>query len=121
MDEGRQGRTGRLWGWIIVILIVILAVGGVLIHQHRKPAATPAPSSNNTSDNQDFNTPPVPGTENVRAQPLLDGPLARHLDSGPSATPGTISPTNMKTAYTIPTNPGGAGTIAIVDAYADPG
>src|SRR5476651_1288999 len=115
----QSGRSlGGVVGFLLLIIVAAAAAWFAYHHYHRLAKLVPSQYSSNTT--QDFNAPPVPGTEKIRAQPLFDSTLAHHLDSGPSATPGTISPTNMKTAYTIPTSPAGAGTIAIVDAYDDP-
>jgi len=115
---GITTRISRGSGGILaaVIILMIMAAAGLLVFRHWHHTV-PVQTNSNTMYN--YNTPPVPGTENIRAQPLFDSQLVHRLSSGPSVSPAAITPTTIKNAYSVPSSPAGAGTIAIIDAYDD--
>jgi subtilase family serine protease len=122
MIKNLQSRRAKITILILLVAAIAALATAAAVRHHPHQASSPSQNSPSSETIPNSNLPPSlpPGAENVRAQPLFDANEVHHLNTDPSVSPASINPSSLKTAYSIPTTPGGAGTIAVVAAYDHP-
>jgi hypothetical protein len=132
---GRARRTVRRTA-VAVLSAAALVTGGLLATATPSVAGTPASAGGSaavsaaSSANTPATTSAAAHTARLCAVPAKKGQMAclaltrtdvaHHLGVSPDATPSGYGPTDLQSAYALPSSAGAGATVAIVDAQDDP-
>ncbi|MDX6354690.1 MAG: hypothetical protein QOF98_1593, partial [Streptomyces sp.] len=132
LSPGRFRRAVRRAA-VAVVATGALVTGGLVAVAAPSVAAAPAAgsaSSASSSTGTSTGTSSGASTERLCAAPATAGQMSclaltrtdvvHHLGITPNATPSGYGPTDLQSAYALPSTAGSGQTVAIVDAYDDP-
>ncbi|WP_433893652.1 putative Ig domain-containing protein [Streptomyces sp. CA-111067] len=127
-NPGRARRAVRRAS-VAVLAVAAMVTGGLVAAAGPSVASSPAPASHAAVSRSSAAATPA-HTERLCAAPAKQGQMAclaltrtdvaHHLGITPDATPSGYGPTDLASAYALPSSAGSGATVAIVDAQDDP-